>query len=166
LKKRGGYNKKERGREERGGQRDNRRGGDNGRRNGGNARSERRGGEDSRGRLFERPKWQPPLPPEEPLPQPVCGLCGKPVRDIATAVDDKVVGATAHFDCVIAKIAEGERLEKGESIAYLGGGRFGIVRFSGSRGRPSFKINKILEWENKDNRAAWRKNVSDHYSLT
>lgn len=113
--------------------------------------------------MFDRPKWSPPKLSTEPLPMPDCPCCGRPVRDIASAVDDKRSGKPAHFDCVIAKIAEQERLEKGDSIAYIGKGRFGVVRFSGRR---LSKILKIFEWEDENNRADWRKSISDHYSLT
>jgi hypothetical protein len=73
---------------------------------------------------------------------------------------------------VAAKIAREEVLEKGEIVTYIGGGRFGVVRFGGSgnsgRGgeQKTFTIKKIIEWENKDNRAEWRSTISDHYSVT
>jgi hypothetical protein len=77
-----------------------------------------------------------------------------------------------HFDCVAAKIAAEETLERGDTVTYIGGGRFGIVHFEGTgipgRGgeRKTFQIKKIIEWENKDNRADWRSTISDHYSVT
>jgi hypothetical protein len=72
---------------------------------------------------------------------------------------------------VAAKIAQEEPLEKGDTVTYIGGGRFGIVHFSsGVPGRSengkTFEIKKIIEWENKDNRAEWRSTISDHYSVT
>jgi hypothetical protein len=70
----------------------------------------------------------------------------------------------AHFECVMAFIAEEERLEKEDTLAYIGGGRFGIVRFTGAS--RTFRIKKIMEWENKENRAEWRKTISEYYSST
>jgi hypothetical protein len=95
---------------------------------------------------------------------------------------------------VAARIAFGEKLEKGDAIAYIGAGRFGIVSFgssgassrfspdgsshdSGKSENPSeaqnhpvanrgFTIKKIIEWENKDHRAEWRSVICDHYSVT
>jgi hypothetical protein len=73
---------------------------------------------------------------------------------------------------VAAKIAQEEILERGDAVTYIGGGRFGIVYFGGaethSKGGDGkiFKIKKIIEWENKDNRAEWRSTISDHYSVT
>jgi len=82
--------------------------------------------------FFDRPKWVPPIMNTEPLPVPTCPWCNKPIRDISSAMTDKDTGEPVHFDCVTSRIASGENLEQGEMIAYIGGGRFGIVS-TGSR---------------------------------
>ena len=119
---------------------------------------------------FDRPKWVPPKISTEPLPVPDCPWCGKPIKDISLAMTDRESGAPVHFECVSARIAVGEVLEKGEVITYIGGGRFGIVYFSGSGNshqvNRNFKIKKIVEWEDKDKRADWRSLISDRYSIT
>ncbi|MDR2486049.1 MAG: hypothetical protein LBD55_11750 [Treponema sp.] len=132
-----------------------------GRKSGGNLRYDR-----GQGGIYERLQWVPPVISTEPLPVPDCPYCGKPVKDIASAIGDKNTNEPVHFDCIIAKVAKGETLEKGDSIVYIGGGRFGVVHFNGSPVIPPFKIKKILEWEDKENRAEWRKTISDHYSVT
>jgi hypothetical protein len=71
-----------------------------------------------------------------------------------------------HFDCVVARIAQGEILEKGDEVTYIGGGRFGIIHLEKGADRKHFSIKKILEWENKEKRAEWRSTLSDHYSIT
>jgi hypothetical protein len=131
----------------------------------------RRYGENSRldknrGNLYERPRWTPPKPSSEPLPVPSCPYCGKPIKDISTAISDKNSGEPVHFDCVITRIAETEVLEQGDTLTYIGGGRFGIVHFNNPQNTQNFKITKIFEWEDKENRAEWRRSVSDHYSIT
>jgi hypothetical protein len=91
---------------------------------------------------------------------------------------DKASGQPVHFDCAAARIAEGETLESGDTVVYIGGGRFGIIHFPGMirdtlQGRKNgedydtrnFHIKKILEWEKKEDRAPWRKNIEDHYSV-
>jgi hypothetical protein len=82
---------------------------------------------------------------------------------------DRDTGLPVHFDCVAARIVREEKLEKGDTVTYIGGGRFGVVcfgsRIPGGDGKP-FTIKKIIEWENKDNRAEWRSTISDHYSVT
>lgn len=115
---------------------------------------------------YERPKWTPPRIPNTPLPAPDCPCCGKPIRDIASAFNDRETGKAAHFDCIISKIAQNEILDKGDIISYIGGGRFGIVRFNNPSDPKKFTIKKILEWENKDDRPDWRTEISDLYSLT
>jgi hypothetical protein len=115
---------------------------------------------------FDRPKWTPVKISSDPLPAPECPWCGKPIKDIAAALTDKQTGQPIHFDCIIARITEMERPEKGDTVTYIGGGRFGIVRFQNPQDPKKFVIKKILEWEDKDNRAEWRKTVADHFSVT
>ncbi|MDR0785731.1 MAG: hypothetical protein LBE74_07610 [Treponema sp.] len=123
--------------------------------------------------FYDRPKWSPPQMSPEPYPALNCPCCGKLVRDLASAVADKATGMPAHLECIISKIAEKENLEKGDVIAYIGGGRFGIVHFNDRsyfhRDKFLFFIKKIFEWENTENvedRPAWRTLVRDHYSRT
>jgi hypothetical protein len=115
--------------------------------------------------FFERPRWSPPQIPAEPIPVPNCPFCGKPIKDISTAITDKLSGVPVHFDCAIARIAEGENLETGDTITYIGGGRFGVVHFPNPPDTRNFTIKKIFELEEKDSRADWSKNISDHYSV-
>ena len=139
----------------------------------GNSPHHKKGSENVRGEKvshIERPKWLPPKPNTDPLPVSDCLWCGKPIRDISSAIADKDTGNPVHFDCVAARIAFGEKLEKGDTIAYIGGGRFAVVNF-GTPGASlaterNFAIKKIIEWENKDKRAEWRSVISDHYSVT
>ena len=115
---------------------------------------------------FERPKWIPPQITSLNLPATECPICGKPIRDIISALHDKTSGKAAHFDCIIARISENEFLEKGDFVSYIGGGRFGIVRMNNPADSKKFTIKKILEWENKDDRPEWRSAISDHFSVT
>ena len=160
-----------------------------------NQGSQNRGGFPGRDRgkasFVERPRWVPPKMNTDPLPVPDCPWCGKPIRDISSAMADRDTGVPVHFDCVAERIAGGESLDKGDVITYIGGGRFGIVNFgtgpesSGHRGdgprlaqdperryagsqqgNREFTIKKIIEWENKDKRADWRSVICDHYSIT
>ena len=113
----------------------------------------------------DRPKWTPPKISTEPLPSPECPYCGKAIRDIASALADKITGKAVHFDCILSRIAKNETLAKGDVVAYIGSGRFGVVHFNNPGEIKKFTIKKILEWENKDFRAEWRTVVSDHYSI-
>jgi len=137
--------------------------------------NQKRSGENTREErivFIERPRWIPPKINPEPLPVSICPWCGKPIRDMSSAIADKDTGVPVHFDCVTARITIEEKLEKGETVAYIGGGRFGVVSFGGS-GYPQnkieqgdFIIKRIIEWESKDKRAEWRALICDHYSVT
>jgi len=112
-----------------------------------------------------RPKWKAPELSTTPIPQPLCPICGKPVEDLASAINDKASGAAAHFDCIKNKISANEILGEGETLSYIGGGRFGIISVD-SKNKRVFEIKKIIEWESADNRADWRNDIADHFSLT
>jgi hypothetical protein len=113
-----------------------------------------------KGALLDHPQWVAPSLGQKPLPKPMCPYCGKPIYDITSALSDKDSDSPVHFDCVIARIAEGEHLEKDEKIIYLGGGRFGIVQIEIT---PIF-VKKIVQWEDKEDRAPWRKALTDNFS--
>ena len=136
-------------------------------RNAGDFRQNRRGEKTGYGSnipFTEKPVWVAPVPNTRPLPAFNCLRCGLPVTDICSAISDKITGKPVHFDCVMADLAEREKPETGEVISYIGGGRFGIVRFN-DRER-NFSITKIFEWEDKDKRAEWRSEIADHFSVT
>jgi hypothetical protein len=121
--------------------------------------------ESSKNNAKGRLKWTPPRFSTEPLPPLACPLCGKPIKEAASAVNDRTSGAAAHFECVRERVSQTEQLGPGEVIAYIGGGRFGVVEFAGPSSRL-FKIKKIIEWEAQEKRAEWRANIADHFSLT
>ncbi|MDR1506984.1 MAG: hypothetical protein LBI67_07760 [Treponema sp.] len=147
----------------------------------GNSKDQNKPRYDKNGVRYERLRWVPPRLNTDPFPEPECVYCGKSIKDLDSAIEDKASGGPAHFDCVISKLAESESLEKGETISYIGAGRFGIVRFNETRGevRPAkwdessqgisgrvFSIRKILELEDREGRADWRLSIADHYSIT
>lgn len=120
---------------------------------------------------IERPKWVPPKTSTVPLPVLDCSFCGQPIRDLSHAISDKANGSPVHFECIMAKIAGEEKLEQGDTVAYIGGGRFGVGNFS-SRTSPQqpagngFKIKKIIEWEDKEKKADWRSLICEQYPLS
>jgi hypothetical protein len=136
---------------------------------------------DKNGVMYERPRWIPPKLNTDPIPELLCACCGKPIDDVDAAIEDRLSGGPVHFDCIIARLSENESLEKGEVISYIGGGRFGIVRFNeGKAGVKGFRrddafreeagrvfsIRKIFELEDRERRADWRGSIANHYSMT
>ncbi|MCL2809948.1 MAG: hypothetical protein FWD24_07815 [Treponema sp.] len=122
--------------------------------------------EKSRFNLHERPQWTAPELPVNPMTTPDCPWCGKPIKDIATAICDKDTGLPVHFDCVLARITELEKLEMNDGICYIGGGRFGVVHYNNPPDTRDFTIKKIYEWEAKDNKNEWRRPISEYFSIT
>ena len=122
--------------------------------------------EKKRGSLHERPKWVPPQPPAVTMPEESCHFCGKPIMDICMAISDPDSGKLVDFDCAINSITSRERLEAGDTVSYIGGGRFGIVHYNNPPDTKDFTITKIFEWENRENRSEWRDAISDHFSVT
>jgi hypothetical protein len=116
------------------------------------------------GRFFrDRPKWVPVKKPEEPIPEFTCSLCGEPIADIASAICERGTNKVFHFDCILAQLKQKETLEEGDSLTYIGGGRFGVVHHDSLK---KFSIKKIIEWDQEEERVQWRKLVADHYSST
>jgi len=122
--------------------------------------------EKKRGTLYDRPRWIPPKSPTIEMPSVSCAWCGKPIKDISTAISEQESGKPVHFDCVINRIIENEKLESGDVVSYIGGGRFGIIHYNNPPDTRDFKIKKIFEWENKENRSDWRVNISDQFTVT
>ncbi|MDR0527643.1 MAG: hypothetical protein LBG79_07515 [Spirochaetaceae bacterium] len=113
----------------------------------------------------KRPRWTEPSLLKTPIPSPPCPLCGEPVKELAEAITDKISGLAAHFDCVRKRVCGSEQLEDGEQIAYIGGGRFGVIHFKHGHQR-GFTIKKIIELEQTETRAEWRSDIADHFSIT
>jgi hypothetical protein len=116
--------------------------------------------------FFERPKWVPPKPPELPVQEVVCAWCGKPIKELSSALSEPASGNPIHFDCAINKLIDEEVLERGDTISYIGGGRFGVIHYNNPPDTRDFRIKKILEWENRENRSEWRVAISDYFTVT
>ena len=116
--------------------------------------------------LHDRPVWTAPKIPSDPIPSHNCVWCDKPIKDISTALSDKNTGLPVHFDCVLDRLNKTEALENHDIICYIGGGRFGIIHYNNPPDTTDFRIKKVFEWENKENRNEWRRGVSEHFSVT
>jgi hypothetical protein len=113
-----------------------------------------------------RPKWVAPKAPDINLAPTECVWCGKPIDDFSTALSDPASGQAGHFDCAVSRLSERERLETGDTVGYIGGGRFGVINFENAENPKTFRIKKILEWESTEARSEWRNTLSEHFSVT
>ena len=76
-----------------------------------------------------------------------------------TAITDPRNGNPVDIAAVIEMLQGREELAKDESICYIGSGKFAVLSVGGKQG-GSFKIIKIIEYENKNEGwAAWRVNL-------
>ena len=83
---------------------------------------------------------------------------------MASAVIDKASGDPAHFDCILDQLNKTETLGENEKIAYIGQGRFALLRYEDPSDVKSFKIIKTIEWEGRDAELPWRSELSSLYS--
>ncbi len=98
----------------------------------------------------------PPLPVrkvEEPLLD--CPLCGKVIENIASALTHPQ-GGYCHFDCVLEKIGQDERLTEAQKVSYIGRGTFAIVEANAENG---FSFVKKIIWETPESFDTMKKYV-------
>lgn len=96
--------------------------------------------------------------------QVVCPICEKPIEDLASAICDKASGKPAHFDCILKKLTESESLAPNQRVAYIGQGRFAVISSENPSDTKHFKIEKTIEWEDKNNPLDWRGEMAELYS--
>ncbi|MBQ0002084.1 MAG: hypothetical protein KBT21_00965 [Treponema sp.] len=93
----------------------------------------------------------------------VCAKCGKPIEDMTSAMSD-ADGKAVHFDCVLESLKSKESMLPGQQMTYIGNGRFAVVTFENPRDLKKFKIEKIIEYEDKSKPIEWRNEMADLYS--
>ncbi|MGP1454436.1 MAG: hypothetical protein ACTTJ7_01550 [Treponema sp.] len=95
-----------------------------------------------------------------------CAYCSKPIKDLASALTDAKTNTPVHFDCVLDMLNQTETLKDGEVIVYIGQGRFAVIQYVSPVTMKEFNIIRIIEWEDKNNRSAWRNDIADQFSKT
>ena len=94
-----------------------------------------------------------------------CARCGKPIKDLSAALADKTDGNPVHFDCVLNFLKQNETLQENEAVTYIGQGRFAVIKYASMVTMKEFTIVRIIEWEDKNQRAEWRDIIADRFSL-
>ncbi|MBQ6780747.1 MAG: hypothetical protein IJP62_05890 [Treponema sp.] len=96
---------------------------------------------------------------------PVCELCGQPILEMASAMANKGSGNPVHFDCIVKKLSEHERLSEKDRMTYIGNGKFAVLHFENPHDMRHFSIVKEIEWERAESeRSAWREEMAGLYS--
>ena len=85
---------------------------------------------------------------------PLCPVCQRPVRELASAIAHRETGEPAHFDCILKLLREEHNPGENEKICYLGNGSFGVVQF---RGPMRFFVRKRVQYEKTDAPPQWRR---------
>jgi hypothetical protein len=125
-----------------------------GRQPGGNQRGNLPRSRPQKGRAAEP---QRPPQPAAPIVFPDCPVCGKQVRELASALTHRVARQPAHFECVMRELLDSNEMSPEEKICYLGGGSFGILEFRPPGGSTRFVIRKRIQYEEKETPQEWKK---------
>ena len=88
---------------------------------------------------------------------PDCPVCGKAVRELASALTHRVSRVPAHFDCVVRELRDTNEMNAQEKLCYLGGGTFGILEFRPPGGPSRFVIKRRIQYEEKETPQDWKK---------
>lgn len=93
-------------------------------------------------------------------PPPECGLCHKPIFDVTSAINNPTSGLPCHFDCVLTSLTEAEKPTQGQRVIYLGGGCFAVADYGTNPQSTKFTIVRKIQFEEKDKRPEWRKDLA------
>lgn len=119
---------------------------------------QRRGGRAGQRGTGGRAQADEALPrPAVPLVIPDCPVCGKPVRELSSALTHRVSRQPAHFDCIVKELRESNEISPDEKLCYLGGGCFGILEFRPPGGPSRFVIKRRIQYEEKETPQDWKK---------
>jgi len=89
-----------------------------------------------------------------------CPICNQPMRDIQSAIAFPPSDQPAHFECVIRRIGEDEKISESERVVYLGNGSFGIIEDRTASGESKYVIRKRIQFEEPEKAVGWRKELS------
>lgn len=98
--------------------------------------------------------------------QIICPLCNEVIDDMSSSMADKNTGEPIHFDCALEEASKNEKLKDNERFTYIGQGRFAVLSFEDPRDMRHFKIERIVEWEDKNKPSEWRGEIAGLYSQT
>lgn len=110
----------------------------------------------------EKPEEQKSIFSDQP--PVVCSICGKQIFDLSSALAGRDGGQPVHFDCALASVSEGERLEPTERIAYIGRGSFAVVEYR-DKSMTAFTVKRRLQWEKEGEKYDWRRAIQQRIGL-
>ncbi len=93
--------------------------------------------------------------PQVNEPKPVCSICSQVINTIADAISEPD-GSYSHFDCVIKKIREQEKVTDDETVSYIGHGNFAVF-YKDEEGK--YVIKTRIPYESKEGYESMKKFV-------
>ncbi len=94
-----------------------------------------------------------------------CEICGEPINELASAINNRSSGNPVHFDCVLNQLTESEKPGPNDKVTYIGNGKFAVLHFENVHDMRHFSIVKEIEWESRESeRGAWRDTMAGLYS--
>ncbi len=90
-------------------------------------------------------------------PKETCVICGEVIEGIASALTHPD-GGFCHFDCVLNKIKEDEKLSLLQKVSYIGKGTFAVVN---QEEDGSFSFTKKIVWESSEAFAKMKQYVEE-----
>jgi len=105
----------------------------------------------------ERVVFEDVIVPQIKEPQPVCSICGEPIKAIIEAINE-ANGSYSHFDCVLKKLTQEYRVEEPSKISYIGHGTFAVVT---PDGKGNYTIGDRIQYESAESFTSMKKYVED-----
>lgn len=90
-------------------------------------------------------------------PKPLCTICNTDIENIAEAIREPGEGGYSHFDCVIQKLTEQEKLAPQQKISYMGRGTFAVV----VKEEGKFVTVKTIQYESPEDFLAMKMFVEE-----
>lgn len=112
-----------------------------------------------RRRRTEKVKFNKPQRPQ--IQFSLCPICGKPVKELSSAITERQSDKPAHFDCILKQLEAAEPPKEKEKYCYLGNGVFGVVKEEQST--LGFSIVRKIQYEKNDEIPLWRKEEKERH---
>ena len=91
-------------------------------------------------------------------PNPPCCICGKPIDAISQSIGGPEQETFSHFDCVLRKIADDEKILPSQKVSYIGRGVFAVIEMLED---GKFTIIKRIPYENPETYSFMKKYVEN-----
>lgn len=102
-------------------------------------------------------KFDDVIVPQINEPNPVCEICGEPIKAIIEAISESN-GGYSHFDCVLKKLKEQFSVEEPSKISYIGHGTFAVVS---PDGKGNYTIGERIQYESQETYTSMKKYVEE-----